>query len=145
MLEEVFKKIRNIPGQSSVLTEETEIGSVLYAKKPGDGSAREQAASSQRVLGGLANIAKEYATKRYRSNLINWGMLPFLMDAEPNFDVGDYIYVPGIRKALEENQDPIKAYLIGDSVDELTFHIAALTENEKEIIKAGSLINQNCT
>ena len=74
---------------------------MVYAVKPGDGSAREQAASCQRVIGGLANICKEYATKRYRSNVMNWGMLPFQMEAEPGFEVGDYIYIPGIRKALD--------------------------------------------
>ena len=73
---------------------------MIYAKKPGDGSAREQAASCQRVIGGLANIAKEYATKRYRSNVMNWGMLPFLLDSEPDFEVGDYIFVPNIKKHL---------------------------------------------
>ncbi|MCB6543717.1 hydratase, partial [Desulfovibrio desulfuricans] len=78
----------------------TEYGSMLYAKKPGDGSAREQAASCQRVIGGLANIVHEYATKRYRSNVMNWGMVPFQMEAEPSFEVGDYVFVPGIRAAL---------------------------------------------
>ena len=77
------------------------VGSMIYAVKPGDGSAREQAASCQRVIGGLANITKEYATKRYRSNVMNWGMLPFQMEAEPEFEVGDYIYVPGAKAALD--------------------------------------------
>ena len=81
--------------------DDTELGSMVYAVKPGDGAPREEAACCQRVLGGLANICKEYATKRYRSNVINWGMLPFQMEEEPDFEVGDYIYVPGIKAALE--------------------------------------------
>ena len=90
----------------------TEIGSMIYAVKPGDGSAREQAASCQRVIGGLANITKEYATKRYRSNVMNWGMVPFQMKEEPVFEVGDYIYVPGIRSALDGDLTDIRAYWI---------------------------------
>ena len=122
----------------------TEIGSVIYAVKPGDGSAREQAASCQRVLGGLANIAREYATKRYRSNVMNWGMIPFQMDEEPDdFEVGNYIYVPGIRAALDGDMMNIKAYVIGDQVKELNLYIADMTEDEKKIVKAGCLINYN--
>jgi aconitate hydratase len=94
-LEEVFSRIRQLPGQENVTLEQTEIGSMVYAVKPGDGSAREQAASCQRVLGGLANIAQQYATKRYRTNVINWGMLPLQMKALPEFEVGDFIYIPG--------------------------------------------------
>lgn len=139
----VFERIRTIPGQEKVRARETEIGSMIYAVKPGDGSAREQAASCQRVIGGLANIAREYATKRYRSNVINWGMLPFLMDDEPDFEVGDYIYVPGIRAALEGDMSDITAYIIKDSIKKISLHIAALTEDEKQIIKAGCLINYN--
>ena len=112
-LETVFEMIRTIPGNESVKASETEIGSMVYAVKPGDGSAREQAASCQRVIGGLANICKEYATKRYRSNVMNWGMLPFQMEAEPEFEVGDYIYVPGIKAALDGDMRDIKAYVIG--------------------------------
>ena len=93
---------------------------MVYAVKPGDGSAREQAASCQRVIGGLANITKEYATKRYRSNVMNWGMIPFQMKDEPEFEVGSYIYIPNIRTQLSENKmDDVKAYVIGDDVKEI--------------------------
>ena len=142
----VFETIKTIPGQEALDIPATEIGSMVYAVKPGDGSAREQAASCQRVIGGLANITKEYATKRYRSNVMNWGMLPFQMDAEPDaFDVGDYIYVPGIRKALDDNAlETIKAYVIKDGkTSELDLYITPMTENEREIVKAGCLINFN--
>ena len=142
----VFETIKTIPGQENIDIPATEIGSMVYAVKPGDGSAREQAASCQRVIGGLANITKEYATKRYRSNVMNWGMLPFQMDAEPDaFEVGDYIYVPGIRKALDDNAlDSIKAYVIKDGrTTELDLYITPMTENEREIVKAGCLINFN--
>ena len=143
-LKAIFEKIRTIPGQQEVKASETEIGSMIYAVKPGDGSAREQAASCQRVLGGLANICREYATKRYRSNVMNWGMLPFQMEAEPEFEVGDYIYVPGIRKVLTEGStDQIKAYVIGDEVREITLYLADMTDNEKEIVMDGCLINFN--
>ncbi len=113
-LKDIFDKIRQIPGQENVENAATEIGSMIYAVKPGDGSAREQAASCQRVIGGLANITKEYATKRYRSNVMNWGMLPFQMKAEPEFEVGDYIYVPDVKAALDGDMQDIKAYVIGD-------------------------------
>ena len=116
---------------------------MIYAVRPGDGSAREQAASCQRVIGGLANIALEYATKRYRSNVMNWGMIPFLMDGEPEFEVGDYIYVPGIRKILDGDMSHIPAYIIRDSVKEITLKIADMTPEEREIVKAGCLINYN--
>ena len=142
----VFETIKTIPGQEDLDIPATEIGSMVYAVKPGDGSAREQAASCQRVIGGLANITKEYATKRYRSNVMNWGMLPFQMDAEPDaFEVGDYIYVPGIRKALDDNAlDSIKAYVIKDGrTTGLDLYITPMTENEREIVKAGCLINFN--
>ncbi|MCD8347537.1 MAG: hydratase [Lachnospiraceae bacterium] len=129
-----------------------EIGSVIYCVKPGDGSAREQAASCQRVLGGLANICSEYATKRYRSNVMNWGMLPFQMKEEPCFEVGDYIYVPNVKAALDGDRSDIKAYVIrpdvvsggcGTAVQEISLYIADMTENEIEIVKAGCLINFN--
>lgn len=120
------------------------IGSTIFAVKPGDGSAREQAASCQKVLGGWANIANEYATKRYRSNLINWGMLPLLTDekdTELSFKNGDYIFFPQIRKAIEEKQNVIKAYVVGDEWKELTLTLGELTDNEREIILKGCLIN----
>lgn len=125
---------------------ETEIGSMIYAKKPGDGSAREQAASCQRVLGGLANIAKEYATKRYRSNLINWGMLPFLLKEDADFKVGDYIYVPNIKKALDTDMKEIKAYVVDIEKNicyDVRLTISEMTDVEKDIIRAGCLINYN--
>ena len=142
-LKEVFEQIRQIPGQEQVQPQETEIGSMIYAVKPGDGSAREQAASCQRVIGGLANITKEYATKRYRSNVMNWGMVPFQMKGEPEFEVGDYIYIPGIRSALDGDMKDIKAYVLGSNKKELTLYIADMTEDEKKIVKAGCLINYN--
>ncbi len=122
-----------------------ELGSMVYANKPGDGSAREQAASCQRVIGGLANITKEYATKRYRSNVMNWGMIPFHIKGEPTaFEVGDYIYVPGIRKILDGDLSDIKAYVIKNgNAEEIALYILDMTENEREIVKAGSLINFN--
>ena len=145
-LKEVFKVINTIPGQENVKPQETEIGSTIYANKPGDGSAREQAASCQRVIGALANITQDYATKRYRSNVMNWGMLPFHLKGEPTmFEVDDYIYVPGIRTALQNNAlDDIKAYVIKDGkTAELDLYITPMTENEREIVKAGCLINFN--
>ncbi|MCU6748640.1 hydratase [Faecalicatena acetigenes] len=120
------------------------IGSTIFAVKPGDGSAREQAASCQKVLGGWANIANEYATKRYRSNLINWGMLPFLTDADDKalpFKNGDYIFVPDVRRAVEEKADVIKAYVVKDSLQEIELRLGDLTEAEREIILQGCLIN----
>ena len=142
-LKDIFDKIRQIPGQENVENAATEIGSMIYAVKPGDGSAREQAASCQRVIGGLANITKEYATKRYRSNVMNWGMLPFQMKAEPEFEVGDYIYVPDVKAALDGDMQDIKAYVIGDAIKEISLYIAPMTANEKKIVKAGCLINYN--
>ena len=121
---EVFDKINE---KFDVDPAKTQIGSMVYAVKPGDGSAREQAASCQKVLGGLANIAKEYATKRYRSNLINWGMLPFLYPDEIPFENGDYIFVKDIKKAVEEKQDEIKAYVVGKDMKEFTLSLGALT------------------
>ena len=121
------------------------IGSTIFAVKPGDGSAREQAASCQKVLGGWANIANEYATKRYRSNLINWGMLPFLIpEGELPFKNLDYIYVPGIRKAIEDKTEIIKAYTIADGkTTEFELKVGELTNEEREIILKGCLINYN--
>ena len=120
----------------------TGIGSTIFAVKPGDGSAREQAASCQKVLGGWANVANEYATKRYRSNLINWGMLPFLIDkGDLPFKNGDWLFVPGIRKAVEEKQSEIKAYVTGDGMKEITLRLGDLTDDERQIILDGCLIN----
>ncbi len=142
-LANVFDKIRTIDGFSNIVANDTEIGSMIYAKKPGDGSAREQAASCQRVIGGLANIAKEYATKRYRSNVINWGMLPFLLDDKPDFEVGDYIFVPNIKSHLRGDMSKIPAYIIGENIKEISLSIAEMTDAEKSIVEAGSLINYN--
>ena len=164
-LETVFQQIQRIPGSEQVSIESVEIGSIIYAVKPGDGSAREQAASCQRVIGGLANICKEYATKRYRSNVINWGMIPFQMEAEPEFEVGDYIYIPGIKTALDGDLKNISAYVIkgesearmkaqtetgsktkaaeNSSIKELHLYIGDMTAEEREIVKAGCLINYN--
>ena len=142
-LADVFDKIKTIEGFSNIIANNTEIGSMIYAKKPGDGSAREQAASCQRVIGGLANIAKEYATKRYRSNVMNWGMLPFLLDEEPDFEVGDYIFVPNIKSHLRGDMSKIPAYIIGNNIKEISLNIAEMTDAEKSIVEAGSLINYN--
>ena len=141
ILEAAFGEISGItPGASK---EDVEVGSVIYCVKPGDGSAREQAASCQRVLGGLANICREYATKRYRSNVMNWGMVPFQMAAEPDFRVGDLIYVPGIKEALAGDMKSIKAYVLGENAHEIELFISDMTAEEKEIVKAGCLINYN--
>ena len=120
------------------------VGSTIFAVKPGDGSAREQAASCQKVLGGWANIANEYATKRYRSNLINWGMLPFITEEEHtklSFRNGDYLFVPDIRKAVEDKASTIKAYVVGDDLKEIDLKLGDLTDAEREIILKGCLIN----
>ena len=139
----VIEKINKISGQEKINLDDIQIGSTIYAIKPGDGSAREQAASCQRVLGGLANISKEYATKRYRSNLINWGMIPFIMEEEAKFEINDYIYVPNIKDTLNGDMKSIKAYVISDEIKEINLSISYLTDVEKEIIKAGCLINYN--
>lgn len=146
VLEKLFDAIRGIEGNENVTVQDTEVGSMIYAVKPGDGSAREQAASCQRVIGGLANICKEYATKRYRSNVMNWGMVPFQMEEAPCFEIGDYIYVPGVRKALDGDLKDIKAYVLGkegSSIRTLDLYIADMTAEEREIVKAGCLINYN--
>ncbi|MCR5655097.1 MAG: hydratase [Lachnospiraceae bacterium] len=128
-----------------VTPENLGIGSTIFAVKPGDGSAREQAASCQKVLGGWANIANEYATKRYRSNLINWGMLPFLIpDGDLPFANLDYIFLPNIRKAVEEKDDTIEAYVVKDgALKKFEMTLGELTDEEREIILKGCLINYN--
>ena len=140
-LQNALGKVKNILPDVDEKT--IEIGSVIYCVKPGDGSAREQAASCQRVLGGLANICSEYATKRYRSNVMNWGMLPFQMKNEPAFEIGDYILVPNVLDAMDGDMQSIKAYVLGDEVKEIELYIAPMTEDEKKIVKAGCLINFN--
>ena len=139
-LKEVYETIQK---QFDVVPEKTEVGSVIFAVKPGDGSAREQAASCQRVLGGMANIAREYATKRYRSTLINWGMLPFVFDGDLAFDKDDYIFVKDIKKAIETKEDTIKAYVVNQGMKEIELHLGNLTDDEREIILKGCLINYN--
>jgi aconitate hydratase len=139
----VLDKIRQIPGCEAVKDETIDLSSTIYAVKPGDGSAREQAASCQRVLLGGANITVEYATKRYRSNLINWGMVPFVLNGKADFKDDDYIFVPNIKKVLDGDMSEILAYVIGDEVKSLSLAIEPLTDEEKEIIRCGSLINYN--
>lgn len=123
----------------------TGFGSTIFAVKPGDGSAREQAASCQKVLGGWANIANEYATKRYRSNLINWGMLPFLIEeGKLPFQNLDYLFLPGIRKAVEEKADVIEAYVVEKGqLEAFELRLGELTDEERLIILKGCLINYN--
>ena len=142
-LKAVYETVKTVDPDVDPL--KVEIGSVLYANKPGDGSAREQAASCQRVLGGLANITQEYATKRYRSNCMNWGMVPFHLKGEPtDFEVDDYIYVPHILEALDGDLKDIPAYVIKDGqAKEIHLYIQPMTEDERAIVKAGCLINFN--
>lgn len=142
-VKKVIEKIRTIEGYEDVANETIDLSSTIYAVKPGDGSAREQAASCQRVLLGGANITVEYATKRYRSNLINWGMVPFVLNEEATFADDDYIFVPDIREILDTDMKEIKAYVLGEQIRPLSLAIEPLTEEEKEIIRCGSLINYN--
>ena len=137
-LKEVYEVIKK---QFDIDEQATQIGSTIYAVKPGDGSAREQAASCQKVLGGLANIAREYATKRYRSNLINWGMLPFLYEGDLPFANGDYLFIKDIRKVIAEKQSEVKAYVVNKGMKEFTLRLGELTDDEREIILKGCLIN----
>lgn len=135
-----FEKAKSIKCGINAMT--TGIGSVIFAVKPGDGSAREQAASCQKVLGGFANIANEYATKRYRSNLINWGMLPFIIkDGKLPFKKGDYILVENVRNAVANKKDTVKAYVLGDDITEFELILSGLTDDERDIILSGCLIN----
>ena len=132
-------------GDAKALAASTQFGSCVFANKPGDGSAREQAASCQKVLGGFANICYEFATKRYRSNCINWGILPFTLDRDTAFDYqpGDCVFVPGIRQAIEEGREDIPAQVIcaDGSVHDLLLHVRGLTADEKEILLDGCLMN----
>ena len=137
---EVFNNVKKL--DSGANYNNTGIGSTIFAVKPGDGSAREQAASCQKVLGGWANIANEYATKRYRSNLINWEMLPFIIDkGDLPFKNGDYLYIPGIKKAVEEKATDIKAFVVGDTSKEFNLKLGEMTDDERTIILKGCLIN----
>ena len=139
-LSAVYEEIKKI--NASAKAADIGIGSVVCANKPGDGSAREQAASCQKVLGGWANIAVEYATKRYRSNLINWGMLPFIFD-NMDFSVGEHIYIPGVREIIGAGKYEFPAYVISadGSAREITLKMGALTDDERKIILCGCLIN----
>ena len=137
-VEDIFKTINET---FAAAPQDTQIGSTIFAVKPGDGSAREQAASCQKVLGGWANIAKEYATKRYRSNLINWGMLPFIMEEDFAFDNDDYVFIPGIREAVQNKDEIIKAYVVNKDFKELDLKLGSLTDDERQIIMDGCLIN----
>ena len=143
-LKDVFDKIRAIAGSEDVKVQETEIGSMVYAVKPGDGSAREQAASCQRVLGGAANLAAEYATKRYRSNVVNWGMLPFIAEdvKDWNLQPGDRIYLPGIRAAVDGGAEEVSAVLLQNGTERpVTLKLPGMTREERDIVLAGCLIN----
>ena len=144
-LDELAPIVKVIKGTyPDVSKENLGVGSTIFAVKPGDGSAREQAASCQKVLGGWANIANEYATKRYRSNLINWGMLPFITEENHealSFANGDYIFVPDVRKAVEEKASTIKAYVVKEELQEIELKLGDLTDAEREIILKGCLIN----
>lgn len=141
----IFETIKTIPGQEDLDIPATEIGSMVYAVKPGDGSAREQAASCQKVLGGFANICYEYATKRYRSNCINWGILPFTLEEGTEFpyEDGDFVFVPGIRAAIESGQEKFPAKVIrkDGSVSDIDLYVKGLTDDEKTIILEGCLMN----
>lgn len=142
-LQTVYDCIKNIEGFKDIKTIEIGVGSTIYANKPGDGSAREQAASSQRVLGAWANIAKEYATKRYRSNLLNWGVIPFMIESETLVSKDDFIFIPNIKEAISNKNDTIKAYVLGRDTKEITLSIGYLTDDERKILISGSLINNN--
>ncbi len=139
--ESMISQINSITGFETVKASDLQLTSTIYAVKPGDGSAREQAASCQRVLGAGANIAVEYATKRYRSNLINWGMLPFQIDGVIPFGIDDVIFIPNARDILKGDMQNIKAYVLGKTVKEFKLYIAPLTQDEREILKDGCLIN----
>ena len=139
---EVIQK--DYPQVKAADSESLGVGSTIFAEKPGDGSAREQAASCQKVLGGWANIAREYATKRYRSNLINWGMLPLLIgEGELPFSNGDYLFLPDVRRAVAENADSIQVFCVGEGLTPFTVALGDLTDDEREIILQGCLINYN--
>ena len=147
---EMMKKMQNAVGIHTagihiagiqLTPKNTGFGSLIYAVKPGDGSAREQAASCQRVLGGCANIAREYATKRYRSNLINWGMLPLLLEDEAAFTPGDFIFLPNIRSAVKDGKREIPAWYVGNEIRPLNFALGEMSDEERQILLAGCLIN----
>ena len=137
----LLAKVNAVPGCEKLSWNDIQIASTIFAVKPGDGSAREQAASCQRVLGAGANIVTEYATKRYRSNLINWGMLPFQLNGAAPFGLGDYILIPHVREALKGDLQNIPAYVLGEEVKPFALYMAPLTSDEREILADGCLIN----
>ena len=137
----LLAKVNAVPGCEQLKWDDIQIASTIFAVKPGDGSAREQAASCQRVLGAGANIVTEYATKRYRSNLINWGMLPLQLAGATPFGLGDYVLIPNVREALKGDLQSIKAYVLGDTVKEFELYMAPLTTDERQILADGCLIN----
>ena len=141
--EEMTAALSSFGGKETA--EKTQFGSCVFAEKPGDGSAREQAASCQKVLGGFGNICYEFATKRYRSNCINWGILPFTIDRSVSFDYhdGDYVFVPGIRKMIENGEESIDGYVISGGKQQavIKLYIKGLTDDERQIILDGCLIN----
>ena len=137
----LLAKVNAVPGCEQLKWNDIQIASTIFAVKPGDGSAREQAASCQRVLGAGANIVTEYATKRYRSNLINWGMLPLQLAGATPFGLGDYVLIPNVREALKGDLQNIKAYVLGDTVKEFELYMAPLTTDERQILADGCLIN----
>ena len=137
----LLAKVHAVPGCEKLSWNDIQIASTIFAVKPGDGSAREQAASCQRVLGAGANIVTEYATKRYRSNLINWGMLPLQLAGATPFGLGDYVLIPNVREALKGDLQNIKAYVLGDTVKEFELYMAPLTTDERQILADGCLIN----
>ena len=137
----LLAKVNAVPGCEKLSWNDIQIASTIFAVKPGDGSAREQAASCQRVLGAGANIVTEYATKRYRSNLINWGMLPLQLAGATPFGLGDYVLIPNVREALKGDLQSIKAYVLGDTVKEFELYMAPLTTDERQILADGCLIN----
>ena len=137
----LLAKVNAVPGCEQLKWNDIQIASTIFAVKPGDGSAREQAASCQRVLGAGANIVTEYATKRYRSNLINWGMLPLQLAGATPFGLGDYVLIPNVQEALKGDLQSIKAYVLGDTVKEFELYMAPLTTDERQILADGCLIN----
>lgn len=142
-VKDIISRIREMEEYKEIDENTIDLSSTIYAVRPGDGSAREQAASCQRVLLGGSNIAVEYATKRYRSNLINWGMVPFLLNGPADFEDDDYIFIPNMKKALDGDMKEIKAYVIGKEIKPLSLLVEPMTEEEKEILRCGSLINYN--
>jgi aconitate hydratase len=139
VIDAILKKIQGIAPEASL--ELCGIGSAIFARKPGDGSAREQAASCQRILGASANLALEYATKRYRSNLINWGILPLIINDEKNISLGSYIFIPGIKKAVSEKAEAVCGFVLNTDITEITMTLGELTDTERQILIDGCLIN----